>query len=484
MKRISWVVLGALVLSSFGLLIMTGCKGGKQAVPKVEVRQQSTYTCPMHPQIIRDKPGKCPICGMELEKKTVTETLSVAAAKGQKDDYTCPMHPVVSKDKPGACPICGMDLVKRSTLTLGSAEAAEEKFQLTVPAGQQILANVATAKAEYRRLERSINTVGTVDYSEQRLYHVPSRVPGRIEKLFVDYTGAYVNKGDPLFIIYSPELVMAQKEYLLHQPKADMKGMPMTSDDSSFLEAAREKLSLWGITPEQLATIQSGDSIYTRLTIYSPRSGIVVARNKLAGSYVMEGEVVYDIADLSVVWVWAQIYEYEIAGVSVGTPVSVSSPAYPGKGLSGRLSFISPEVNKESRTIRVRAELENPEYLLKPGMYVDVEVKIPTGKKVLAIPTTAVLQTGNREVVWVKVGPNSFEPRAAKLGIRGGGWWEVLSGITEGEEVVSSGGYLLDTEAQLRLGKAVGGSMDGMKMDDSQKENKQDSGDMKGMQMP
>ncbi len=370
----------------------------------------------------------------------------------QKDDYTCSMHPAVSSDKPGACPVCGMVLEKRSGLFASSAAAAEQKFQLTLPADKQVLANVATSKVEYRQLERAISTVGTVDYSEQRLFHVPSRVPGRIEKLFVDYTGAYVRAGEPLFVIYSPDLVTAQKEYLLHLPKTGG-----ASGDASFLSAAKEKLLLWGLTPEQLITLESGDSIYTRLTIHSPRSGVVTAKTKLAGSYVVEGETVYDIADLSAIWVWAELYEYEIAGVSVSTPVAVSSPAYPGKKFPGRVSFVSPEVNKETRTIRVRAELENPDLLLKPGMYVDADIKIQTGKRVLAIPVSAVIETGNRRIVWVKAEPTTFEPRAVMLGVRGGDWWEVISGLSEGEEVVFSGGYLLDSEAQFRLGKPAAG---------------------------
>jgi len=409
MKKSFWVWLGLIVLLSGGVVSLTGCKGGKQETAKTEAQK--------------------------------------------KDDYTCSMHPAVSSDKPGACPVCGMVLEKRSKLFASSAQAAEGKFTLTLPTDKQVLANVATAKAEFRRLERSILTVGTVEPSEQRLFHVPSRVPGRIEKLFVDYTGAYVNKGDPLFVLYSPELVTAQKEYLLHVPKAG----GMHPSDAGFLESAREKLLLWGLTPEQLANLESGDTIYTRLTIYSPRSGVVMSRAKLEGSYVLEGETVYDIADLSAVWVWADIYEYEIAGVSVGTPVSVSSPAYPGRKFPGRISFVSPEVNKETRTIRVRAELENPDLLLKPGMYVDVDIKVQTGKRVLAIPVSSVLQTGNRQVVWVKVGLTNFEPRAVSLGVRGGDWWEVLSGVHEGEEVVSSGGYLLDSEAQFRLGKPATG---------------------------
>ncbi len=413
MRKVIWMGFGVIVFLSVGALWIAGCKGGKQETAKTETQK--------------------------------------------KDDYTCSMHPAVSSDKPGACPVCGMVLEKRSGLFASSARAAEEKFQLTLPADKQVLANVATAKAEQRRLERSILTVGTVEASEKRLYHVPSRVPGRIEKLFVDYTGAYIEKGEPLFIIYSPELVMAQKEYLLHVPKSGMPGMGASPSDSSFLLAAKEKLLLWGLTPEQLANLETGDTIYTRLTIYSPRSGIVVARNKLAGSYVAEGDIVYDIADLSAIWVWADIYEYEIAGVSAGTPVTVSSPAYPGKKLSGRVSFVSPEVNKETRTIRVRAELENPGLLLKPGMYVDVDIKVQTGKRVLAIPVSSVLQTGNRQIVWVKAGATTFEPRAVALGVRGGDWWEVLSGVHEGEEVVSSGGYLLDSEAQFRLGKPASG---------------------------
>lgn len=436
MKRLLWVGLGLAFILTAGAVLLSGCKGGRQESAKTEAQK--------------------------------------------KDDYTCSMHTFVSKDKPGACPICGMELVKRSSLASGSAQAAEEHFQLHLPANQQVLANVAVSRAELRQLERSVVTVGTVEESEQRLYHVPSRVPGRIEKLFVDYTGAAIQKGEPLFIIYSPDLVMAEKEYLLHLPKSGMSGMTATSSDSSFLQAAKEKLLLWGITPEQLTTLESGDSIYTRVTIHSPRTGVVMAKNKLAGSYVTEGETVYDIADLSAVWVWADIYEYEIAGIRVGTPVSVSTPAYPGKKFTGRVSFISPEVNLETRTIRVRAELENSDLLLKPGMYTDVNINVQTGKKVLAVPTSAVLQTGNRQVVWVKVGPALFEPRAVTLGVRGGEWWEVISGIREGEEVVSSGGYLLDSEAQFRVGKAAGGSMEGMEMDEAKGKKE----DMKGVQMP
>jgi Cu(I)/Ag(I) efflux system membrane fusion protein len=456
MKFLKWPGLVLLFFASSFLVLFLGCgKGKKTENTSVEISERKIYTCSMHPEIVRDKPGNCPICGMNLEKKTVMDTVAIApSAAGEKDDYTCSMHPAVSSDRPGACPVCGMVLEKRSGLFASSAAAAEQKFQLTLPSDKQILANVAASKVERRGLERVISTVGSVDYSEQRLYHVPSRVPGRIEKLFVDYLGAQVRKGDPLFVIYAPDLVTAQKEYLLQLPKA---GRSASMADTGYLQAAREKLFLWGLTPEQLATLESGDTIYTRLTIYSPRSGVVVAKTKLEGSYVMEGETVYDIADLSVVWVWAEIYEYEIAGVSVGTPVAVSSPAYPGKKFPGRVSFVSPEVNKETRTIRVRAELENPGLLLKPGMYVDADIKIQTGKKVLAIPTSAVIETGNRRVVWVKVGPTTFEPRAVSMGIRGGDWWEVLSGLSEGEEVVSSGGYLLDSEAQFRLGKPASG---------------------------
>ncbi len=385
--------------------------------------------------------------------------------KAEKYIYTCPMHPSVIRDRPGACPVCGMNLVKKQ---LGEAikqekmseigSAGEEMEKVTLSPTQKLLANVATEPVTRRSLSQEIYTVGKIDYNETNLAHVAARIGGRVDKLYVDFTGKEVKKGEPLLEIYSPDLVSAQREYLLalnayEKLKSGSLDEP-TQNSQSLLEASKEKLLLWGITEDQITELKTTKKVKTHMVIYSLTSGTVIEKFVREGMYVMEGENLYDIADLKNVWMFADVYESEISGAKIGQEVEVKTQAYPDEVFTGRISFIEPVLNPITRTAKIRADFPNPQHKLKPEMYVEVKIKSGQNQNCLTIPASAVINTGHRVVAWVEKEPNVFVPRDVKLGERLEDYYVVLNGLTEGEKVVSQGGFLIDSEAQLREGMA------------------------------
>jgi Cu(I)/Ag(I) efflux system membrane fusion protein len=396
--------------------------------------------------------------------------------KAEKYIYTCPMHPTVIKDRPGACPICGMNLVKKSVIDRSASggqvsetieqERMEGMGQVTLSPTQRLLANVATEPVVRRNLSQEIYTVGKIDYDETKLAHVAARIGGRVDKLYVDFTGKEVKKKEPLLEIYSPDLVSAQQEYLLalnaHEKlKSDSLDEP-TQNSQSLLKASQERLLLWGITEDQITELKTTKKVKTHMVIYSPTSGTVIEKFVRVGMYVMEGENLYDIADLKNVWMLGDIYESEISGVKIGQEVEVKTQAYPDEVFTGRISFIEPVLNPVTRTARIRADFPNPHYKLKPEMYVEVKIKSGQNQNCLTIPASAVINTGHRVVAWVEKEPDVFVPRDVKLGEKLGDYYVVLDGLSEGEMVVSQGGFLIDSEAQLRAGMTGMEGMPGM----------------------
>ena len=380
-----------------------------------------------------------------------------AASKGAEvSRYFCPMHPFIESDHAGACPICNMTLVPKgagSQMALPPGDAMAALSKVAVNPTQRVMLKVATEKVGKRELAQGTVAMGKVSWDERKVATVSARIGGRIEKLYVDFTGTRVVRGQPLVDIYSPDLVATQREYLLA-----LEGVARTQSDpnpdsreasKNLAAAARARLTLWGITDAQIAELEKSKEPRTAFPVIAPVSGIVRQRLVTTGQYVTEGASLYAIGQLASVWVQAQVYEFETGKVSLGAQAVVTTEAYPGREFRGSVSFVDPFFNPETRTVRVRIELSNPGEILKPDMFVRVDL---TGRKgtVLAIPETAVLQTGERAVVWVETEPNAFSPRTVKVGHRSDGYYEILDGLSEGESVVTSGGYLLDSESQLR----------------------------------
>ena len=386
--------------------------------------------------------------------------------QADKEIYTCPMHPSVIKDRPGACPVCGMNLVKKQVGETIKQENIQEMEKVTLSPTQRLLANVATEPVTRRNLSGEIYTVGKIDYDETNLAHVSARIGGRVDKLYVDFTGKEVKKGEPLLEIYSPDLVSAQQEYLLalnayEKLKSGSLDEP-TQNSQSLLVASKEKLLLWGITEDQITELKTTKKVKTHMVLYSPTSGTVIEKFVREGMYVMEGENLYDIADLKNVWMFGDIYEPEISDVKIGQEVEVKTQAYPDEVFTGRISFIEPVLNPTTRTAKIRADFPNPHYKLKPEMYVEVKIKSGENQNCLTIPASAVINTGHRVVAWVEKEPNVFVPRDVKLGEKLGDFYVVLDGLSEGEMVASQGGFLIDSEAQLRAGMSGMEGMPGM----------------------
>ena len=374
------------------------------------------------------------------------------AQESGAETYTCPMHPSVIRNKPGACPVCGMSLVKVSLQKEMTKQEQEEFERVTLSPTKQVLANVTTTDVRRMRLAREIESVGKIDYAEPLFVHISTRFPGRLEKLHLNYTGQRVNIGDPVADVYSPEAISAQREYLLtletlrNTQSGEGDGPPATF---SRLEDSRQKLLLWGFTGEQIEALERTRSVQTIVTIFSPVRGTVLRKNVDPQHYAAGGEDLYDIADLSTVWLYLDVYEQELQGLKIGQSVEARATAFPGEVFVGTITFISPTLHPSTRTTRVRAVLPNTRGLLKPEMFMEASIKIPL-PETLVVPSSAVLQTGRRTVVWVEKQPGIYEARTVTLGHRSGEYYFVLQGLREGERVVSSGGYLVDSESQLQ----------------------------------
>jgi Cu(I)/Ag(I) efflux system membrane fusion protein len=345
-------------------------------------------------------------------------------------------------------------------------EAAEEEETPTVEIEQdkQQLIGVKTVEAAVRPMQKIIRTVGRIEYDERRLATVNTKFEGWIEKLYVDYTGRYVKQGEPLAEIYSPELVATQQEFLnvLKWKQSAVSGQQsavssmLSKDAERIVDAARQRLKLWDITDEQIKAIEESGKPIRTLTIYSPVNGYVIQKMALQGMRVMPGEKLFDMADLSTVWVISDIYEYELPVIKVGQTANISLSYFPGKVFSSSIDYIYPSLAGETRTAKVRFTLHNPSAQLKPQMFTNVEIKIDMGKK-LVIPDEAVIDTGTRQIIYVDKGEGYFEPREVMPGLRADGMTEIIQGLKAGEKVASSGTFLIDSEAQLKGVKPLGG---------------------------
>lgn len=347
--------------------------------------------------------------------------------------YVDPMHPWYKSDKPGKAPDCGMDLV---AVREGDANAG-----LTISTQRQQLIGVQTGVVEKRAVGKTIRTNARIAADETRLAKVTTKFDGYIQQLYVNFTGEAVRKGQPLFTIYSPDLLSAQQEYLL--------ALRSSVHVPGLLEAARDRLRLWDIGDADIRALERSGNPKTSLTIHSPVSGVVTAKTAVAGARAMAGEPLYEIANLDRVWALADVYESELPFVKVGAPATVTVN---GSKFDGRVAFIAPVVDEATRTVKVRVEIDNRSAALKPDMFAEATIAEPQ-RETLVVPASAVLQTGTRNVVFV-VNTNGngdqFESRDVQVGSHDGGFIEIRSGVVEGEKVATQANFLIDSESRLR----------------------------------
>jgi multidrug efflux pump subunit AcrA (membrane-fusion protein) len=450
---------------------------GKAASAPAE-RKVLYYYDAMNPQNHYDKPGKAPD-GMDLVPKYADEGAASAGSgamanmpgmdmsQGQSAAKSAPgerkvlyyydaMNPTFRSPKPGTA-TDGMPLVPKY--------ADEEEATANMPIGtvklslgKQQLIGVTTATVERESLFRTIRAVAQLTADETKLAHVHLKVNGWIEQVYVDYVGKLVKKGEPLFTLYSPDLVATEQEYLIarrgKQYLGDSSFPEAAQGADSLLSSARERLRLWDISDQQIKELDETGKITRTLTFYSPVTGFVMDRKAFPQTAVTPEMDLYVIADLSTIWANAQIYEYEVPYVRVGQRAQMELSYYPGKKYSGRVSYIYPTLDPQTRTVKVRLEFSNPNFDLKPDMYSDIDLKIDYGNQVV-VPQGAVLDSGERQTVFVALPDGYFEPREIKTGPKLEDKVVVLSGLKPGETVVTSGNFLIDSESRLK--SAMGG---------------------------
>ncbi len=324
--------------------------------------------------------------------------------------------------------------------------AEEEALTVEITPEMQQRIGVKTEEARVVPLRKVIRTVGRIEADERRVFAVTTKFEGWIEKLHANYTGRFVRKGEPLAELYSPELLATQEEFLVALKWATAGD---SKDSEALLEAAKWRLRLWDISEAQIKRLEETGQAMRTLKIHSPASGYVVEKMALEGVRVMPGDLLFTIADLSTVWVMTDIYEYELGFIKPGQKAEISLSYLPGVRLLSKVDYVYPTLSAETRTAKVRFEASNPGLKLRPQMFADVEVTVDLGKR-LAVPEEAVIDTGERQVVYVDKGEGYFEPREIKTGIRAEGMREVLKGLKPGERVAASATFLIDSEAQIK----------------------------------
>ncbi len=459
------VTIVVLLLALWGAYTL-GARVGSDGAPETPAPAQTDHveaiwTCPMHPQIRLPEPGDCPICGMELVLEESSEPDAPPAHEHKDADepvgYACAMFCVPPLPNPGKCPVCGMDMVPvhDETATEGDVER-----RMTMSEEARALAGIQTAPVIRRHVMRELSLVGMIEADETRLARVTAWVGGRLDRLHVRHTGAYVERGAPLAGLYSPDLLTARAELLQAKQSAarlsdsSLSGVRDTAE--SAVRAARERLRLWGLSDAQVRALESGDAQDTIITIPAPMSGTVIERHVQQGEYVDMGSLIVAVADLSVVWVQLKAYESDLAGIQIDQAVRFTVDAWPGERFHGKVAFINPLLDRASRTVDIRVEVDNADGRLKPGMFAKADIEAPAAppdEAPLLIPATAPLITGKRAVAYVEAPGQdrpTFEGREILLGHRAGDYYVVKAGLQENERVVVQGAFRIDSALQIR----------------------------------
>jgi len=436
------------------------------------------YTCGMHPFILSDKPGNCPICGMKLTKIEGSAAPGVAA--GEKSGpaaqpsggdrkilfYRNPMNPGIISQTPAKDEM-GMDFVpvyEDEIKGSGGGDNVPDGYATVQVGAERVrLAGIQSATAVRETISHPVRTVGIVLPDERRVRRVQSKIDGWIEKLHANFVGQLVTKGQPLLEIYSPELVASQREYLLARAGVErMKDSPYEDAremSSGLAGAARTRLMFFDVPESFIAELERTGKVRRTVTLNAPASGYVTGKEIFEGTRVMPGMDLLTITDLSRVWIEADLYEYEAQSVRVGQTAVLDTVADPGTKLEGRVAFIYPTFSPETRTLKVRFEFPNPGLRLKPQMYANVSLDLRSVTGVV-VPDSALIETGVRQIAFVDTGDGTFVPREVKVGVRGNGKAQILSGVKAGENVAVGANFLLDSESKLRaaLTRMTGGA--------------------------
>jgi Cu(I)/Ag(I) efflux system membrane fusion protein len=476
--------------------------GGARAA----VKQQ--WQCPMHPGIVQDHPGDCPICGMKLVKVAggsdagSTPGPSSAQAKdggnaAHKEQWQCPMHPSIVEDHPGDCPICGMKLVgmeaargggngarpvlfyrspmdpKQTSPTprkdemgmdyvpvhadeVGGAPPVEGLSEVSIDPARQQLIGLKINHVERGTVGGAWRTTGRIAMDETRIHHVSVKFSGFMERVHADFVGKPVKKGEPLFSIYSPELLAAQQEYLLAlDTRRQLAGASgMAGDGDALVAAARRKLELWDVPRSEIERFERSGEGSRTITFFSPATGVVTKKEVVPGMRVAAGDMPFEVVDLSRVWFLADAYESDLSQVKVGMPAKLTLKAFPNRAFKGRVAFIDPVLDPKTRTAKVRIEFANPTGELRPEMFGEAVLR-ENGHQGLRIPADAVIHSGTKSVVFVALQGGKFQPREVELGQGDSEFVEVLSGLQQGDGVVTRANFLIDSESRLRASLAA-----------------------------
>ena len=472
-----------------------------------------TYVCPMHPQIVKGEPGNCPICGMNLVKKEITveekqiveekqeveekpamtmddvkdDTLIEHARRHADPTYICPMHPQIVKGEPGNCPICGMNLVKKDPVmdenpTMAKASKAKEKkikywvapmdanFRRDEPGKSpmgmdlvpvyeeaeggmddgkglpKITINASTAqnmgvrieKATINELSRTIKTIGSITYNEDSLHHIHARANGWVEQVYTQSLGDPVTKGKTLLEFYSPDIVAAQKDLIVSK-----------RGGSSLTESSKTRLRDLNVPESLIEKVSSTGKSQNRIPIIANHTGVVTRIGIKNGMYITPNTEIYTIADLSSVWVIVDVFEHQLTWVKVGNKAAIKVQGVPERDWEGKVEYIYPELNPKTRTLKVRLKIDTPEQLLKPNMFADVTL-FTNDKQALTVPSEAIIYYENSPRVVKVIAENKYQPVEVKIGMKSNGRVEIVEGIENGDDILVSGQFMIDSESNLQ----------------------------------
>lgn len=372
--------------------------------------------------------------------------------------YTCSMHPEVHEDKPGKCPICHMNLVKVEVEEDSSSDQMKSSSTGNTENASDIIAKVKLRKAQLShfkpdyfpvskmKMSKKIRLLGSVLQSEEKESSIPARINGRVEKVYVKSTGSFVKIGDTVVDIYSPQLITAGEEYLLARESFNKS---KSREFKEMLTQSEERLLLWGIKEFQFEKWFKEKNVPKQITIHSAATGIVRKRHATVGKYFKEGQNFFELSDLSEIWVEMDVYEHDAALIELGQNVELKFSSLPGEILEGEVDFINPVLEEKSRTLKIRTTILNTRGTLKPGMVADATLSLDLPGEPLVVPRSAVIDTGKRKVVWLKVDDQSFQAKIIHTGQESEGYVEIKHGLKEGDYVVIEGNFLLDAQAQL-----------------------------------
>ena len=419
--------------------------------------EEDHYTCPMHPTIVMNHPGECPICGMSLVKVEPPASGKGPALPGRTIAlYRSPMDPRQTSPTPRKDET-GMDyLPVYEDEVQGGPAPADGLAAVNIDPRRQQLIGLRTAEATLGPIASSWRTVGRVAVDETQVHHVNIKVGGFVEKVYADYVGKSVRLGEPLFTVYSPDLLSVQEEYLLalRTRQALAEGGVAARAGSDLVASARERLRLWDIPESEIDRLEETGKPTKALTFYSPMTGVVTKKDVVMGHRLNEGDMPYEITDLSRVWVLADAYESDLSRIRLGMSAALALQAFPNRVFTGRVVFLDPILDPKTRTAKVRLEFANPKGELKPEMFGEVTLETEAHQG-LRIPADAVIDSGTRKVVFVALGEGRFQPREIRTGTSTAETAEVLSGLKAGEQVVIRANFLIDSESQLRASLAA-----------------------------